>query len=107
MVDYAQSTVKSQVKAKSKASSISLEVAVPQLGFALIIAVFIYVLGYQNSTISQVQHGINIKKARLMELEMQMASLQAKKAHILSSGSIVAESVSKDMKLAKNIQIVY
>ncbi len=107
MVDYAQSAVKSQVKVKSKASSVSLEVAVPQFGFALIIAVLIYVLGYQNSTISQVQHGLNIKRARLMELEMQMASLQARRAHILSSGSIVAESVSKNMKLAKNIQIVY
>ncbi len=109
MVDYAQNVVKghSNIKTKSRASSIAVGVAFPQLSFVLIVALLIYVLGYQNNTIEQVQHGINIKKTRLIQLKVQMDSLKAKQARILSSNSIISESKANNMETAKNIQIVY
>ncbi len=110
MVDYAQSVIKDKntdVKAKERVSYASVEVALPHLGFALVVAFLVYLLGYQNNTIASVKHNINVKRAKLIELRMQMDSLKAKQAHILSSGSVIADSEAKKMKVAKNIQIVY
>ncbi len=109
MLDYADNIAKEHFGTQtiSKETTISIEIPAIWLGFALIVAFLIYVFGYQNSTIEQVKHNINIKKTKLVELRLQMDTLKMKQARIFNSNSIIADCEAKKMTVAKNIQIVY
>ncbi len=109
MIDYADSlTKKSEILDKKKESVLSIHIPFPQLAFAILVAVFIYILGYQNNTIAQAKHDINLKKSKLFELQMTVNDLMLKKAKLFNSESVMASCESKHLNMADSdkIQIV-
>ena len=111
MVDYAENVVREDVNvsvAKETAASKAV-VWVPfgQLGFVLVAALLIYIIGYQNSTISRAKHGINLKRSRLIQLNLKLDTVEAMRARAMNSNAVIADAENKKMKVAKDIQIVY
>ncbi len=108
MIDYAESiTAKEYTKEKSRVFFLSIPM--PRVFFALFFAFLIYTLGYQNSTIAQVGHDINMKKNRLAELQVVVDNLKLQKARMFSSKEIIKNGSLDGLCIADSnkIQIVH
>ena len=108
MIDYADSVASKELAGeRSKAFSVSIPIS--QLSFALIAAFLIYMFGYQNSTIAQAKHDINMKKSKLVELETMVDNLKLQKARLFSSNEIIKQGSADGLCIADSnkIQIVH
>ncbi len=108
MVDYAQQRVlsKQRVEVGERAAN-GVVVGVSFFGFAvaLVIGLLIYFAGYQNMRMAYIKHSINQKKTELATLSTRAATLEAERARLLSSHSILSQT--DGLKIARDVQIVY
>ncbi|WP_022670433.1 hypothetical protein [Hippea alviniae] len=104
MMDFAQVKILTQDRAKEKEKVRSVAINPLSIASTVIIAIMIYLIGYQNMLISEVKHEINIKKSRLNSLMLERQSLVKTEKSLLNS-----KAVFKNFQIAgpENITIVH